>query len=76
MGLSATTAEVRDRYQPFTITCARPILAGCLRAVLGAGLAIEAIAEPCTDEPAAATHPQVADTRIARCFLIVRARKP
>jgi len=50
--------------------------AGWLRAVLGAGLAIEAIAEPCTDEPAAAAHPQVADTRISPCFLIVCARKP
>jgi hypothetical protein len=37
---------VRDRYQPFTITYPRPTLAGWLSAVLGAGLAIEAIAHP------------------------------
>ncbi len=73
---SAAPAQVWDRYQPFTITYARRILAGWLSAVLGAGLVIEAIAEPCADEETAATHPQVADTRIAPYFLIVRARKP
>jgi hypothetical protein len=31
---------------------------------------------PCADEETAATHSQVADTRIAPYFLIVRARKP
>ncbi len=72
---SAAPAQVRDRYQPFTITYARRTLAGWLTAVLGAGLVIEAIAEPCADEETAATHPQVADTRIAPYFLIVRARK-
>ena len=73
---SAAPAEVRDRYQPFTITYARRTLAGWLSAVLGAGLVIEAIAEPRADEETAATHPQVADTRIGPYFLIVRARKP
>jgi SAM-dependent methyltransferase len=72
----AAPAEVRDRYQPFTITYARRTLAGWLSAVLGAGLVIEAIAEPRADEETAAAHPQVADTRIAPYFLIVRARKP
>jgi hypothetical protein len=73
---SAAPAEVRDRYQPLTITYARRTLAGWLSAVLGAGLVIEAIAEPRADEETAATHPQVADTRIAPYFLIMRARKP
>jgi ubiquinone/menaquinone biosynthesis C-methylase UbiE len=72
----AAPAEMRDRYQPFTITYARRTVAGWLGAVLGAGLDIEAIAEPCADEETAATHPQVADTRLAPYFLIVRARKP
>jgi len=71
-----SAAQGRDRYQPFTITYARRTLAGWLSAVLGAGLVIEAIAEPRADEETAATHPQVADTRIAPYFLIVRARKP
>ena len=47
-----------------------------LGAVLGAGLSIDAIAEPCADEETAATRPEVADTRIAPYFLVVRARKP
>jgi hypothetical protein len=67
---------MRDKYPPFTITYARRTLAGWLNAVLGAGRVIEAIAEPCADEETAAAHPQVADTRIAPYFLIVRARKP
>jgi hypothetical protein len=76
MGLQRYPAEVRDRYQPFTITYARRTMAGWINAVLGAGLVIEAIAEPYADEETAATHPQVADTRIAPHFLIVRAREP
>lgn len=54
---SAAPARVRDRYQPFTITYARRTLAGWLSAVLSAGLAIEAIAEPRADEQTAAAHP-------------------
>lgn len=73
---STAPAQVRDRYQPFTITYARRTLAGWLTAVLSVGLIIEAIAEPCADEETATAHPQVADTRIVPYFLIVRARKP
>ncbi len=73
---SAAPAELRDRYQPFTITYARRTMTGWLSAVLGAGLVIEAIAEPCADEETAGAHLEVADTRIAPYFLIVRARKP
>jgi SAM-dependent methyltransferase len=73
---SAAPAELRDLYQPFTITYARRTMTGWLSAVLGAGLVIEAIAEPCADEETAGAHPEVADTRIAPYFLIVRARKP
>ena len=55
---------------------ARRTLAGWLNAVIGAELVIDAIAEPCADEATAAAHPEVADTRIAPYFLVVRARKP
>jgi hypothetical protein len=72
----AAPPGLRARHRPFTITYARRTLAGWLTAVLAAGLIIEAIAEPCADEATAAAHPQVADTRIAPYFLIVRARKP
>ncbi len=68
--------ELTSRFQPFTITYARRTLAGWLNAVLSACLALEAIAEPCADEETASAHPEVADTRIAPYFLIVRARKP
>ena len=73
---STAPAHMRDRHQPFTIIYARRTLAGWLGAVLAADLIIEAIAEPHADERTAATHPEVADTRIAPYFLIVRARKP
>jgi SAM-dependent methyltransferase len=73
---SAAPAQLRDRHQPFTITYASRTLSGWLTAVLAAGLIIEAISEPHADEQTAATHPEVADTRIAPYFLLVRARKP
>ncbi len=72
---SAVPAQMRDRHQPFTITYARRTLTGWLSAILAAGLTIEAIAEPHADEETAATHPEVADTRIAPYFLVMRARK-
>jgi len=73
---SKAPAEMRDRHRRFTITYARRTLTGWLNAVLAAGLTIDAIAEPHADEDTAAAHPEVADTRIAPYFLIVRARKP
>jgi SAM-dependent methyltransferase len=72
----AAPADVHERHAPFTITYARRTLTGWVNAVLAAGLSIEAIAEPCADEATARAHPEVADTRIAPYFLIVRARKP
>jgi SAM-dependent methyltransferase len=72
----AAPSRVRARHRPFTITYARRTLAGWLTAVLSARLIIEAVAEPRADEATAAAHPEVADTRIAPYFLIVRARKP
>jgi hypothetical protein len=41
---------------------------------LTSGLAITAIGEPRADETTAAAHPEVADTRIAPYFLIIRAQ--
>jgi SAM-dependent methyltransferase len=71
----AAPPEVRDRHRPFTISYARRTLAGWLNAVVNAGLAIEQIGEPCADEATAATHEEVADTRIAPYFLLVRAHR-
>jgi SAM-dependent methyltransferase len=72
----AAPRDVRDRHEPFTITYARRTVTGWINAVLQAGLGIEAIAEPHADEQTAHAHPEVADTRIAPYFLILRARKP
>jgi SAM-dependent methyltransferase len=66
---------VRSGVRPFEITYARRTLAGWLNAVIGAGLDITALAEPRADEPTAAAHPEVADTRIAPYFLVVQARR-
>ena len=72
----AAPPEVRDRYEPFTITYSRRTLASWLNAVVAAGLIIDAVAEPRADDQTARDHPEVADTRIVPYFLIVRARKP
>jgi hypothetical protein len=37
---------------------------------------IEAVDEPHADDKTAHEHPEVADTRIAPYFLVLRARKP
>jgi SAM-dependent methyltransferase len=72
---AARAAGAGERSEPFTITYARRTFSGWLTAVLGAGLRVEAVAEPFADERTAAEHPEVADTRIAPHFLLVRARK-
>ena len=65
-----------DVAESFITAAAESDHNGISCAVLDVGLVIEAIAEPCADEETVAAHPQVADTRIAPYFLIVRARKP
>jgi SAM-dependent methyltransferase len=72
----AAPAEVIARHRPFTISYARRTLAGWINAVISAGLVIDAVDEPHADDDTAATHPEVADTRIAPYFLLIRARKP
>ena len=71
----AAPSDVKDSLRPFTITSMRWTLSRWLNAVLAAGLAIEEVAEPCADEETAAIHPEVADTRIAPFFLVLRARR-
>jgi hypothetical protein len=73
---SAAPVGVRERHDPFTITYARRTLTSWIRAVLAAGLTVEAIDEPHADDDTVLNHPEVADTRIAPYFLILRARKP
>jgi ubiquinone/menaquinone biosynthesis C-methylase UbiE len=71
---TAAPAELRARHDPFTVVIARRTLTEWFTAVTAAGLTIEAIDEPRADEDLARRHPEVADTRIAPYFLIVRAR--
>lgn len=72
----AAPAELTTRHDPFTISYARLTLAGWINAVVDAGLVIAALDEPHADEQTAAARPEVADTRIAPYFLIIRAGKP
>lgn len=72
----AAPPEVREQHRPFTIAYAHLTVAGWFNAVLGVGLVLDAVAEPHADQATAAEHPDVADTRIAPYFLLVRARKP
>jgi SAM-dependent methyltransferase len=72
----ASPPELREQFDPFTITYARRTLAGWVDAVLAAGLQIEALAEPHASEEEAEAHPEVADTRIVPYFLLIRARRP
>jgi ubiquinone/menaquinone biosynthesis C-methylase UbiE len=72
---SAAPREVRDQYEPFTITYARRTISGWFNAIVAAGLVITAIDEPRADDDTAAAHPEVADTRIAPYFLLVQAQK-
>jgi hypothetical protein len=50
-------------------------LAGWLNAIAAAGPAVEEACEPRADDEIAQAHPEVADTRIAPYFLLLRARK-
>lgn len=70
----AAPEELRQNRRPFHIVYARRTLAGWLNAVIRAGLAIEAVAEPGADEETAVQEPRVSDSRIAPFFLLVRAR--
>jgi SAM-dependent methyltransferase len=72
----AAPAAIRERHEPFTVTSTRRTIAGWLSTVIGAGLTIEAVVEPCADDDIARAHPEIADTRIVPYFLIIRARRP
>ena len=75
-GLGTMANEKKAKHEPFTITYTHRTLTGWFDAVLAAGLSIEAIAEPHADEDTARDHPEVADSRVAPYFLILRGRKP
>jgi len=68
-------ADVRSRWQPFTVPRFPLTLAGWLNAVTAAGLVVEEACEPRADDEVARAHPEVADTHIAPFFLLLRAAK-
>ena len=71
----AAPEQLRRKHQPFRVRYARKTVSGWLNDVVAAGLVLEAFDEPHADEATAQAHPEVADTRIAPFFLIVRARR-
>lgn len=70
------SAPTDDGTRPFTITLARRTLSSWLNMVVDCGLQLTGVAEPYADEQTAAEHPEIADTRVAPYFLILRAGKP
>jgi SAM-dependent methyltransferase len=72
----AAPAEVRSRWQPFTVPRFPLTLAAWLNAVAATGLVVEEACEPRADDEVAQAHPEVADTLIAPFFFLLRARKP
>ena len=70
----SASAEMRERHDPFTITWTRRTLSSWMNMVVDAGLTVERVAEPLASPDVAERHPEVADTRIAPYFLIIRAR--
>ncbi len=66
----------RAGVAPFRVPRFHRTLSAWVAMVVGAGLAIEALGEPCPDEGTARAVPIVADAREAPLFLHVRARKP
>lgn len=72
----AAPEHLRRKHQPFRVRYARKTLSGWLNDVVAAGVVLEAICEPHADKATAEAHPEVADTRIAPFFLIVRVRRP
>ena len=73
---TALPKEERTGVAPFRIPRFHRTLSEWVAAVIDAGLAIEAMAEPCPAPDIARTVPLVADAAVAPLFLHVRARKP
>ncbi len=73
---TALAREERTGVAPFRIPRFHRTLSEWVAAVIGAGLVIEAMAEPCPDLETARATPIVADAAVAPLFLLVRARKP
>jgi len=71
----AAPKELKTRYKPFKTPYFTKTLSQWLNMLIEAGFILERFEEPCADENTARDHPEVADSRIAPFFLIVRCRK-
>lgn len=72
---SALPVAERASVAPFRIPRFHRTLSAWVAMSIGAGFAIEAMAEPCATEEEAAAEPVIADTRVTPLFLHVRLRK-
>jgi len=73
----AAPEQLRRKHRPFQVRYARKTLSGWLNDVVAAGSGPRGgLRATHADEATAEAHPEVADTRIAPFFLIVRARRP
>jgi SAM-dependent methyltransferase len=68
--------EERRRSEPFRAPRFHRTLGDWVEMIVGAGLMLERIVEPCASPELAAAEPVVADTRVAPMSLLVRARRP
>ena len=69
-------AEERAKVAPFRVPRFHRTLSTWVDFVVAAGLTIEKFAEPRADIKTSNAQPEVADTRVAPIFLIMRVRKP
>jgi len=72
---AAAPRELKAGLRRFRIPRFQRTLSDWINMIAGAGLAIEQAAEPYASEETAMYYPEVADTRIAPYFLLVRCRK-
>ncbi len=68
--------DQRAAVAPFAVPRFHRTLGDWVGLIVAAGLAIEAMAEPCATPAEAAAEPVIADTRVAPLVLMVRARRP
>jgi SAM-dependent methyltransferase len=73
---SAAPRDLKAGLPKFRIPRFQHTISEWMNMVVDAGLSIERVAEPYANEDTAMHHPEVADTRVAPYFLLMRCRKP
>jgi SAM-dependent methyltransferase len=67
--------EVRSRFAPFVCPMFHRTLSEWVMAILGAGFALEMMAEPTPSDETVALYPYIQDSQVVSYFLHVRCRK-